>query len=277
MPSRTSSSSSSSSVSTNLKESITSLLPTDAKIIATASARVYHAPFGSGPEGWTFSGLRGILVFGRDRTIVHPDSKLGIGPGTSLQQNYWFRLLDVDNAKGLVWMHQIPDHLDYRLDKPFFHVFAGKTRQFGFRFEEDVEANKFHRKVIARIPSATASARKTKLAEVASPKRLLSSMISRPAPGTFVHVSHVGVDENGVIEVSEDVEPGWSMMMQELHGYGVGEAVVRKDRGYIDGFWAGVKATSPSEQKFKTGAGQRSPDKARKSIKRKPVVNLMST
>ncbi|TCD60370.1 hypothetical protein EIP91_010261 [Steccherinum ochraceum] len=271
-------SSSSSSLSTDFKRSITSLLPANAKIIASASARVYHAPFGSQGESWTFSGLQGVLVFGRDRNQVHPDKQLGVGPGTSIEQNYWFRLLDVDNAKGLVWMHQIPYRLDYRLDKPFFHEFSGKTRQFGFRFDEDAEANKFYRKVISRIPNTTASSPKAKTATAtpfSASKRLLSSMISRPAHGTFVHVGHVGVDRKGSIEVTEDIEPGWTMMLQELRGCGANDVVVRKDRDFIDGFWAGVKATSDPEQKIMPGTEQRS-DKPRKTIKRKPIVNLMS-
>ncbi|THH31847.1 hypothetical protein EUX98_g2352 [Antrodiella citrinella] len=272
MPSRTSSSS---SLSTDFKRSITSLLPHNAKVIATASARVYHAQFGGQPESWTFSGLRGVLVFGRDRTTVNPDKKLGVGPGTSIEQNYWFRLLDVDNAKGLVWMHQIPDRLDYRLDKPFFHEFSGKTRRFGFRFDDDVEANKFYRKVNSRVFTvATPPPRKTKTHDSPlSPKRLLTSMISSPAPGTFVHVGHVGVDQKGSIEVSEDLEPGWAMMLQELQGHGVPEVIVRKDRDFVDGFWAGVKATSPSEQKMLSGTDHRS-ENARKTIRRKPVVTL---
>lgn len=115
-------------------------------------------------------------------------------------------------------------------------------------------------------------------------------MVSRPAPGSFVHVGHIGVDDKGSIEVSEDIDPGWAMMLQELQGYGVGEVIVRKDRGFVDGFWAGVKATSPSEQKIMSGTDRTwqlstckavteyiylsGSNKSRKTIKRKPIVNL---
>lgn len=66
-------------------------------------------------------------MFGRDRPAGQAEGKFGVGSGTSTEQNYWFRLLDVENAKGLVWMHQIPDDFAYRLDKPFFHEFSGKV------------------------------------------------------------------------------------------------------------------------------------------------------
>lgn len=113
--------------SSDAKHMVLPHLPTHSKVIATASARVYHAPFGDESENWTFSGLSGVLVFGRDRLRLHPDRKLGIGPGTSFEHKYWFRLIDLASGKGLVWMHQIPQYLDYRTDKPFFHVFQAKV------------------------------------------------------------------------------------------------------------------------------------------------------
>lgn len=120
-------SSSTSTMSEDVKRHMLSCLPTDSKVLAIASAKVYHAPFNSKPDGWTFSGLSGTMVFGRNRVTVHADRKLGNGPGESFEQTFWFRL--VDPVKGLVWIHQIPQTLDYSLDKPFFHTFSGKVRR----------------------------------------------------------------------------------------------------------------------------------------------------
>lgn len=118
-------SSSTSTLSDNAKRHLLTCLPTDSKVLATATAKVYHAPFNTKTDGagWTFSGMSGTLVFGRARTILHADRPLG----ESIQHEHWFRL--VDPIKGLVWIHQIPDTLDYAPDKPFFHVFAGKVRR----------------------------------------------------------------------------------------------------------------------------------------------------
>ena len=66
--------------------------------------------------------------FGRNRITVYPDRPLGVGEGTSIQQNYWFRLVDVESGKGIVWFHPIPSDLDYHADKPFFHTFSGCVR-----------------------------------------------------------------------------------------------------------------------------------------------------
>jgi len=259
------------SIATDFKRVITSHLPADAKVLATVNAKVYHAPFGGGGDSWTYSGLRGTLVFGRDRITVHADKKLG----TSLEQRYWFRLLDLDGGKGLVWMHQIPEKFSYRLDKPFFHVFDGKTRMFGFRFEEDEDASKFFKKVMSHLP-ANDSASTQKLPDVSPtpPKRRISrSMISAPSPGTFKHVGHVGFDRDGRIEVSDDIEPGWTMMLGELKGYGVSETVVNKDRDFVDGFLAGFKARVPKPTKVNLGVNFAS-ERSSKTIRRKPVVNF---
>ncbi len=118
-------SSSSSTMSDDTKRHLLACLPADSKIIATASARVYHAPFHGHSDDWVYSGLHGTLVFGRNRIAVHADKKLGSGPGTSFDQSSLFRL--VDPIKGLVWLHQIPEIFDYSLDKPFFHIFSGKV------------------------------------------------------------------------------------------------------------------------------------------------------
>jgi neural Wiskott-Aldrich syndrome protein len=139
-------------------------LPTESKVIATASAKIYHAPFNSKPDEWTYSGLTGTLVFGRNR-ITSSDRKGG-SSGETFEQ--WFRL--VDPAKGVIWFHPIQDTLDYRLDKPFFHIFSGRvskaiialddltltslstqSRMFGFRFDEDAQATKFLKKVMTYV------------------------------------------------------------------------------------------------------------------------------
>jgi len=134
-----------------LKSQVSRYLPTEARVLACATARLYHASFAARPESWSYSGLKGLLIFGRDRLTLHPDRKIGIGPGTAVQQNFWFRLIDLESGKGLVWMHEISDNLNYHLDKPFFHDFNGKSRMFGFRFDDDVEAIKFHKKVTGHV------------------------------------------------------------------------------------------------------------------------------
>lgn len=117
-----------SSLSDDDKRNILSYLPPDTKLLAVAPARIYQSPFNASSDSWNFTGLRGMLVFGRNRISVYPDRPLGVGEGTSFEQNYWFRLIDVDSGKGIVWFHPIPSDLDYHADKPFFHTFSGCVR-----------------------------------------------------------------------------------------------------------------------------------------------------
>ena len=114
-----------SSLSSDDKRSVLDYIPPDCKVLAVAPARIYHASFGAAADEWTSTGLRGMLVFGRNRITVYPDRPLGVGEGSSFDQNYWFRLIDLDAGKGIVWFHPLPQTLDYYIDKPFFHTFSG--------------------------------------------------------------------------------------------------------------------------------------------------------
>lgn len=63
----------------------TILSPTTHKIVATANARVYHKPFANfrNPE-WTYSKIKGLLVFGRDLDVN--GDKASIAQGTRLSE-----------------------------------------------------------------------------------------------------------------------------------------------------------------------------------------------
>lgn len=68
-------------------------------------------------------------------------------------------------------------------------------------------------------------------------------MVSSPAAGTFVHLGHVGFNCKGEIEVSDDMEPGWTMMMEELQGYSVTKPLASGEMDIIvPGSLAGEKA-----------------------------------
>ena len=104
------------------------LEPSTQKVIATAAVRVYYAPFINAQLNWTFSNLRGILVFGRDREAAVPPPDRGIGThGLRLKEKYWFRLVDIKTDR-VVWMFSVPEVFEYNKDKPFFHYFSGTVR-----------------------------------------------------------------------------------------------------------------------------------------------------
>lgn len=111
--------------STNLSEDrrrhpylSTVLDPSTHKIIATANARVYHTPFGASHHDWTYSKIKGILVFGRDREVFGGDkSSASLAQGYRLSETYWFRLVDTTTDR-VVWMLRVPEVFEYHKDRP---------------------------------------------------------------------------------------------------------------------------------------------------------------
>ena len=65
------------------------------------------------------------------------------------------------------------------------------------------------------------------------------SMISSPAPNSFQHVSHVGVNKKeGVFEASKDLDAPWRNMLSDLQNYSVREV---EPKDFSEGFWKGVE------------------------------------
>ncbi|KAF7329947.1 CRIB domain-containing protein [Mycena kentingensis (nom. inval.)] len=194
------------------------------------NARLYHSAKAA-PElkenEWVYSGLRGVLVFGRD------------GQGRGAEE-------DVAPAGRTIWMFKIPMEaaaaastngkggaggFEYTVDKPFFHVFTGASRKFGFLFvgeDADREAAHFAGCVVGNVKSAQTRfvngrptspslphinpfGAFTSAVEFRLPRSLRSRLgtrtsvksgrrdsaafnltISAPRVDSFVHVAHVG-------------------------------------------------------------------------------------
>ncbi|KAF9467126.1 hypothetical protein BDZ94DRAFT_1156655, partial [Collybia nuda] len=226
------------------------LSPNTYSILGTASARVYHAQNLRGSE-WCYSRLKGTLVFGKN--IVASDS---VDDG----ENHWFRLLDVNSGKA-IWMFQVPSGLAYQQDRPFFHIFQGRSRRFGFLFEDDDEAAEFANIVIAEtrppwfrlkkvpltyylsvIPKGRSRSLSAKSKPVSRSRSTISpSMVSAPTPNSFVHISHVGINKEGDVEASPGIDPSWKTTLSGLQTYSkVGEAT-RERVDFSSSFWKGVE------------------------------------
>ena len=74
-------------------------------------------------------------------------------------------------------------------------------------------------------------------------------MISSPAPDSFRHLAHVGVNKDGIIEVSKDIDPSWKEMLTKLQGHGVSEAIVNRHQDFVEGFRKGVEANQRKNEK----------------------------
>ncbi|KAJ7135457.1 hypothetical protein C8R43DRAFT_618791 [Mycena crocata] len=213
------------------------LHPSTYKVYAVISARVYHAAFGSKQHEWIYSGLNGSLMFGKERGAIDV-------------QTFWFRLLD--DAGKTIWIFKIPEiSFVFTIDKPFFHVFRGSSRKFGFLYMDDNEAAGFAKKVIGRTmkprqfenPLAAMAAElprsiRSRLASSAM-GRLSPTIISAPTANSFVHVAHVGAGKGEPAAETDEVEPSWTMVLAESHAGGLSPGTMLEQHDIAEEYMKG--------------------------------------
>lgn len=223
---------------------VAGLLPDSYTVLAAASARVYHAQLSPKNAEWCYSRLRGTLVLGKDTAQVEDPLR---GPHnhdntTTEAEDHWFRLLDTESGKA-VWMFRFYTGFSYQLDRPFFHVFQGRSRRFGFLFEDDDEATAFAEKVASEAcsPRKHRSLSLSRGTNQGSRRAISPEMVSAPAPHSFVHVAHMGVNDDSAIEVSKGINPSWKAGLSGLQD-GRTSSESKKDghTHFADRFWTGV-------------------------------------
>jgi hypothetical protein len=90
------------------KLKVKSAIPSGSNKIQTASvARIYYAH--PNPNKWSYSGLQGALAFVKDNT----------------KNVFFFRLVDLDGTRGVIWEHELYEGFEYFSDRPYFQSFAG--------------------------------------------------------------------------------------------------------------------------------------------------------
>ncbi|KZT30103.1 hypothetical protein NEOLEDRAFT_1054548 [Neolentinus lepideus HHB14362 ss-1] len=225
------------------KRTIRAVLPAaTCKVMAAAHVKLYQARFTS--LDWSYSGLRGVLVFGRDRLPPEGgDKETGEGG------KYWFRMIDVHKERE-VWRHRIPRLFDYKQETPFWHTFGGNSRTYGLRFEEDEEGSAFFQKVSTRVypgDSQDATISRTRRRQKI---HVTESDISDPIPGSFQHVVHMNPDGGGFALALQPFDP---RLVNGLRKHGVSENVIRKNIHFIQDF---VSDCSKSEDSRLTGSSR---------------------
>ena len=70
-------------------------------------------------------------------------------------------------------------------------------------------------------------------------------MISRPAPGTFTHVAHVGFDAEGRLEASDSIKAEWSGILDEEDNRTSAQGV-RQETDNSPDFFADIKLAGHS-------------------------------
>lgn len=137
-----------STLDANDKAKVKSAVPQAShKIHFAALARIYYAY--PQPDKWSYTGLQGALVSCRN---------------TKLNTSY-FKMVDLDGTRGVIWEHEWYDGLELNRDRAFFLSFAGDVRtlfvfcftlhliallsqkcMIGFVFADESEAKTFHKK-----------------------------------------------------------------------------------------------------------------------------------
>ncbi|KXN88435.1 hypothetical protein AN958_07341 [Leucoagaricus sp. SymC.cos] len=268
-------------------------------LYAVAGARVYHSTqltsnhtgalnFGrsrgrskdkNDGSQWIYSHLKGTLVFGRDRQSTRSDSSTVDEIVASSQGEgepngeWWFQLVDEEAGK-IVWKFKLPlsrgSKFAYELDRPFFHVFQGSSRKYGFLFDDDKESVAFSAEVTSQTTAAVASVGKpskgrSRSLSVRSTKKpkskeqvassppsvgISAAAISSPAPQSFKHVAHIGFNKNtGAIETSKNLGPAFREIMADLQrqtGSYVSEAVVLEHLDFVQDFWKDIETIQRS-------------------------------
>ncbi|KAF9453318.1 hypothetical protein P691DRAFT_658805 [Macrolepiota fuliginosa MF-IS2] len=249
-------------------------------LYAIAGARVYHSTqLTNNGSQWTYSHLKGTLAFGRDKRCTAPETATveqiiaqNRGEGEEPNGEWWFQLVD-DEAGKVAWKFKIPLNsgakFNYELDRPFFHVFQGSSRKYGFLFDDDKEAATFLSEqlcvrswicmngnmtlnlgpTIAKSPKSrsrslsTKSNKKHKLREPSSPPPSTLT-ISSPAPDSFRHVAHIGFNHtSGALETSKNLDPSFREILADLQmqtGSNVTESVVLEHLDFVQGFWKDI-------------------------------------
>ncbi|TXT13108.1 hypothetical protein VHUM_01509 [Vanrija humicola] len=214
---------SSSTLSADDKSKVKSAVPTSGstnKIITVAVARIYTAKPGS--SSWKYGGATGALVFLADK------AKGGL----------WFRVVDLEGNRGVVWEHELPNEIEYNQDKPWFHTWAGDDAQIAFVFAAQDEAHEFYKKVANRSKYAT---KVSKDKDAGGGKqswgkrlkgRIDKALISGPKDGSFKHVAHMGYDaEKGFS--SSGVDPSWQVLLEQLSMKGISKKDIENNEEFI--------------------------------------------
>ncbi|KAJ3731490.1 hypothetical protein DFJ43DRAFT_999025 [Lentinula guzmanii] len=229
------------------------------RVLAEATVKLYHAKFSGMEYDWQYFNQRGVVQFcqnqhggaeGEHFTVEGDNSS----PELS-EASYWFRLRDGMTGR-ILWTFSIPEDCIYRIDKPFFHFFNGRSRMWGFLFERDEDAQAFGQLMQTQLPASNASTSAltppqgvvSSFKNQQSMTKLTPSLISLPQPNSFVHIGHIGLGGDGLIECSEGIDPTWSGVITELqtHKSFAPDLDALKHKELINGLRLGIKKWGPS-------------------------------
>ncbi|GAB1528435.1 hypothetical protein RhiTH_011629 [Rhizoctonia solani] len=231
---------SASTITASEKATVKQHLPSSTTKIHTATvARVYYAH--PNPNEWSYSGIQGALAFVSDK----------------VRGGFWWRVVDLQGTRGIIWEHEVYEPILYTQDRPFFHSFAGDECMIGFSFPNEGEALTMYKKFEKRGKLSTGGKAKAQPATPSTPTRsktkskkgkIDKSLIS--APSGFHHVAHMGYDAEGGF-TSTGLDPSWQALLESLGQYGVSKNDLQGNedfiRGFVEEYRAQEKAQVPTK------------------------------
>ncbi|KAJ1304980.1 hypothetical protein OPQ81_000023 [Rhizoctonia solani] len=228
-----------STITASEKATVKQHLPSSTTKIHTATvARVYYAH--PNPNEWSYSGIQGALAFVSDK----------------VRGGFWWRVVDLQGTRGIIWEHEVYEPILYTQDRPFFHSFAGDECMIGFSFPNESEALIMYKKFEKRNKLSTGGKAKAK-SQPATPStptrsktkgkkgKIDKSMIS--APSAFQHVAHMGYDSEGGF-TSTGLDPSWQALLESLGQYGVSKNDLQGNEDFIRGFVEEYRAQEKAQQ-----------------------------
>jgi hypothetical protein len=100
------------------KAKVKNAIPTStSRILFATIARIYYAY--PRPDKWSYTGLQGGLALAQDRT----------------SNTLYFKMVDLDGTRGVIWEHELYEGLEFHRDRPFFYSFVGDVSRAGGLFE----------------------------------------------------------------------------------------------------------------------------------------------
>ncbi|CEH16679.1 Actin regulatory protein (Wiskott-Aldrich syndrome protein) [Ceraceosorus bombacis] len=261
-----------STITSSHKSLIKSTLPSSSfRILTATQARIYVAH--PHPSTWTYAGLEGALA------LVVDKSRGGCA----------WKLIDLKGTRGVLWTHELYEPLSYHQDRAFFHSFPGDDFLIGFSFADEAEAGEVYKKIQNRHKYAksagasslksTSAGKKSKRGAASSSAgtgKLDKSMIS--APSDFKHLAHMGFSSEKGFS-SNNVDPTWGKLLEQLAGMGVSRADIEGNEGFIKDFVANrrgaaaatrSKGTAPALSSTKKKVAPPAPSRAPTSARKQP-------
>ncbi|KAF9357102.1 hypothetical protein BGX34_009595, partial [Mortierella sp. NVP85] len=197
------------------------------KIITATVARLYVAY--PDPNEWTYTGIMGGLAL-----VWTPKS-------------FYFRIVDLKEARGVIWEQELYRDFDYRQERTFFHTFELDECLAGFSFADDQEAGIFYKKVTNPEEPKKKKKSKSKGSGFFGSKKTKVDKDMIGLPSNFQHVASIRYDPKTGFD-AHNVDFEFQAMMEkvgitqeQMDKAGITKEQIQNDAEFVTQFVANYK------------------------------------